>query len=559
MTLNNQPRRIVYVDDGAVVKHMPTTVIEDVLRQRLEHLVGVPDVSYFYCGQDNFGQAFHKSNVEGVEISGNQNLRDVLNSGTYDPSEEHIKFCKREGIEVFWKFLMNDVQDHPYDEHTTEEERLAQLSQHKRTHLDWLLGNIGMDFPYESVQKSIWSAWNYAIPEVTSFVYECIQEVVEKYAKDNNANGYGIDGLEFDYCRNASLFVPTFEQRPVEADHLDKLTLLQIRLRELAQRIASERGRPLLLAAAVPETLSLCRYVGIDLERWLADQLIDIVIVGNGYVPFTDHIREIIDLCHRRGVLVYPRLSCTADLSIFKHSREALRAIASNFSHLGGDGLYLFNFADDPNVPQQVVPYDVLEELSSGFGDPQLLSRENMLFCADTNREAWRYGGDIRYYMPLDGTLPLAFSHSGGAAKFYLGTMLPLANNPSEVPAYSLCVRIDGSSRDSAPPLLLNGRTLPDGELDPTLKTKYDQIEEAPEGVSMRWFRFALARDYLRAGVNILEDCEDRIVNNVGSPGSPGIKYDLHNPEDLATLKDINAARLARVYLEVDCGAAAAS
>jgi hypothetical protein len=33
----------------------------------------------------------------------------------------------------------------------------------------------------------------------------------------------------------------------------------------------------------VPETIEKARHVGIDIEKWLEEDLVDIIVAGNGY------------------------------------------------------------------------------------------------------------------------------------------------------------------------------------------------------------------------------------------------------------------------------------
>src|SRR5437870_2491715 len=222
-------RRLLVHNDGGKVKHMLTDNIQDVLSLRLGRIVGRQVDSYFYCGHDNMTQAFYNSEVPGIDVSegASDTLRRILNRRKYDPNYKHIEFCGRHRIEFFWSFNMNDIQDHPFNRTTTLEERLAGLGRYKRDHRRWLLGDVNIDYPYQSVQKSIWSALNYEVPEIREFVYAGVDEVAKRYGLPTRSQPYVVDGLHFDYCRNASLFPPTFEQRPVEPKHLRMLTGLQ--------------------------------------------------------------------------------------------------------------------------------------------------------------------------------------------------------------------------------------------------------------------------------------------------------------------------------------------
>ena len=52
------------------------------------------------------------------------------------------------------------------------------------------------------------------------------------------------------------------------------------RYTQYAARHWKKRGRPLLLAARVPEDLIGCHFDGMDVETWVRDFLVDILVVG---------------------------------------------------------------------------------------------------------------------------------------------------------------------------------------------------------------------------------------------------------------------------------------
>ena len=56
------------------------------------------------------------------------------------------------------------------------------------------------------------------------------------------------------------------------------LTQLMREVRLMTMQAAKKRGRPLLLAARLPETIAGCRVDGIDIETWTSDRLLDIIL-----------------------------------------------------------------------------------------------------------------------------------------------------------------------------------------------------------------------------------------------------------------------------------------
>ena len=62
--------------------------------------------------------------------------------------------------------------------------------------------------------------------------------------------------------------------------HRDILTDFMRDIRTTLLGIEKKRGRPLLLAARVPEDLMGCHFDGMDMEAWVRDFLVDILVVG---------------------------------------------------------------------------------------------------------------------------------------------------------------------------------------------------------------------------------------------------------------------------------------
>ena len=84
-----------------------------------------------------------------------------------------------------------------------------------------------------------------------------------------------------------------------------------------------------------------CLHVGIDIEGWLQQDLLDVLTTGGGYVPFTMTTCEVVALGHAYDVPVYPTISASgmrgADGRY--NSIECWRGAASNIWHNGADGI----------------------------------------------------------------------------------------------------------------------------------------------------------------------------------------------------------------------------
>ena len=251
----------------------------------------------------------------------------LIELGT-DPLKLIVDFCRDRGIEVFYAKRMNDMHDsyhrswyHPYVR-----------SKYKTAHPEYLMGSVE-DPPH----CGGWAALNYGRREVREFVFRFIRDVCEHY---------DIDGVQLDFLRNPILFRKhTRAGEPVGQKELDTMTDLVRRIWSMTESVAQRRGRPMLLAVRVPDSVEFCRTVGIDIERWLAEGLVDILMTT--CIFRLNPWKASVDLGHAHGVPVYPCLSDTrhtGEAEMVRASGACYRARAMNVWDSGADGVYLFNY-----------------------------------------------------------------------------------------------------------------------------------------------------------------------------------------------------------------------
>ncbi len=218
------------------------------------------------------------------------------------------------------------------------------------------MGKLGQEFPFGRANwKGRWSALDYTIPEVRDKAFRVLQDV---------ATRYDVDGLELDFFRHPVFFKPQMTGAPVTQDHCDMLTELLRRVRRMVDDVAARRERPLLIAVRIPDSIGYCKGIGLDVERWLKDDLIDLLVAG-GYFHLQPW-ENIVAVGHRYDVPVYPCLSASRlssdrfnNLSVTR--LKTWRAEAARAWKAGADGIYVFN-CFNPRDP-------IYREL----GDPKLL------------------------------------------------------------------------------------------------------------------------------------------------------------------------------------------
>ena len=229
------------------------------------------------------------------------------------------------GLEAFASHRMNDVHD-------AIEGQVAGVCRWKRDHPHCLLGSQADQDRVGDIESPRWwwTALDFEQPEVMDYLCRIQADVCARY---------DIDGYECDYFRSPMFFRPNLDFEPATESQAQTMTSLQRRLRNIHVRRSVERGRPLLTAVRVPATEAMCLHIGIEVRNWLAEGLVDLLIVSGGYLPFTEPVAELIALAHEFGVPAYPSMNTPIATRQTDARVEALRGAAANAFGAGADGI----------------------------------------------------------------------------------------------------------------------------------------------------------------------------------------------------------------------------
>lgn len=336
---------------------------ENFLKQRALGLVGSQVDSIFYC-TGVFNNYSHQSQESEILTWNNKEAREYLNtlfqSGT-DPLKMMVEFSHQNGIEVFWSMRMNDSHDSGLN-------RDDLFTQWKRDHPEYLVGKKDDKFPYGANR---WSSVNYEIIEVREKVFRILKDVCSRY---------DIDGIELDFFRHPVLFKPQMTGAPVSQEQRNKMTDLIRRIYEMTIELGLKRGRPILIAIRIPDSVEYCKAIGIDLLRWLDKEYIDI-ITGADYFKL-EPWENLVSLGRKFQIPVY---ACFESRRIEKvNDPEGIttlpiwRGEALNAWKAGISGIYTFN-RFNPN-----------DQLFKEIGNPELLATlEYIEQTAYVNKDSW--------------------------------------------------------------------------------------------------------------------------------------------------------------------------
>ena len=436
-------RRLIYNNDGNDMFTRKHETPESFLAQRIIPALGTQVDSIFYCtGATTLYD--HDTNVGGRSDNLHEQMNFKAGESIYRHANMHMlrkagvdslslvtKRVHEAGLEVFWSHRINDIHDSFTD---------WLLSNWKRDHPEYLMGTPDDMKRYKiSHPRYMWSTLDFEKPEVRDYLYRITEEVCQRY---------DVDGIEIDYFRHPLFFRPNLEYKPATAAQVEIMTGFQRRIREMAYREGSRRGRPILVATHVPMSRETCLHVGIDLERWLRDDLLDILVIGSGYQPLSMPSRDLVDLGHAHGVPVYPNIS-NSGMEQWGGRIEAWRGAASNVWQAGGDGISLFNwFPGAPNDP-----------LFMTLGDPKTLAGLDKVFGIDNTKE---FFGCLEQGVVQSQILPVTLDSAGKSREVNLpiGEDIAAAAEAGRLKEAVLRVQFTDRKPDDKVELRLNGEAI---------------------------------------------------------------------------------------------------
>lgn len=362
--LAQRPRRIIMNNDGCDALYFPKSeevTVPAFLAMRTTPLAETQVGAIAYCsissGFSNFthdtkvGTVLTRSGSEyGYQPTKRNIAQDLIDGGT-DCLQAVVDFAHQHEMEAFWSMRMNDTHDVAH----RLEKPFFLFPPLKVEHPDWLVGN-----PVDRTPHGRWSSVDYAVPEIRDLAFRYIEEVCANY---------DVDGVELDYFRHLCYFKSTAMGGKASDEERAMMTDLMRRVRKMTEDRGMERGRPILVAVRVPDSVGYCRDMGFDLEKWFEEGLVDI-LVTTCYFRLNPWEYSV-ELGHKYGVQVYP---CLSDSRVRGESRfrrsslESYRGRAMNAWRAGADGMHLFN-SFNPNSL-------IWKEL----GDPKVLATKDKLY-----------------------------------------------------------------------------------------------------------------------------------------------------------------------------------
>jgi hypothetical protein len=341
----DRKRKIIYNTDGCDALYFPKKLKatkENFIKQRLIHALGSKIDTISYCPvSSGFGYLTCKTKV-GDQMLVNPSSKkarnitsELLKIGT-DPLKITEEFCHKNNFEFFISLRCNDTHDTSHRKNNPH----PFFSPYKKNHPEQLMGTYEKRPPHCS-----WSAVDFTHKDVRDRWVAIAEELM---------SNYDLDGLELDFCRHLQYFKSVAWGNHASEKECQMITDCMRKIRSIAERIGRKRGRPILISARLPDCIDYAKAVGLDVETWMRQKLIDIYI-GGFYFQLKPW-NKIVNICGKYGIKFYPSLDETrirkVNWGFHRTSIATYRARVAAALQAGADGIYFFNIEGARNLHQ---------------------------------------------------------------------------------------------------------------------------------------------------------------------------------------------------------------
>ncbi|MDP6981895.1 MAG: hypothetical protein QGG05_02275 [Candidatus Latescibacteria bacterium] len=448
---------IIFTDDGWIMASPPPLTAQD-LREKIVASYAdtagalgwsIGDHEVYHCelesgehfgeyvaGLDGSTNSFVHSATPGAEERIAHNLQTLI-AADEGPLTVLAADCRRRGIPFFPRVRMNS--------HYVIDPAHPGYGRFRRGRPNLLIGRPGERLPEGSLEWAIRTGKDYAFAEVRQYMETVICETFECFE---------VDGVELDFMRHPGWF--RIEEAQANA-YL--MTDLVRRVRSRLRARESARGRRQWLIVRVPPTLADSRRTGLDVTAWIDEDLVDIVVVGGGFIPFETPVAEFVEAARGSDCRIYGCIEATRYID-----DRHLRALASRWYEDGADGVYLYNFF--------TMSRDWNGRIFAELAEPERMARHDKIYGTDSAgpvSPVEGHSGGFRYASPstqLPVTLQPDFQGVGPYIVVRVTDDLVQALNEKAIDSCNLAIRL--SSQDSSTvadhhrlEVALNGELLP--------------------------------------------------------------------------------------------------
>ncbi len=486
--------RVMWNEDGGTLGfYNPPMTTEEVARAFFDGLAGT-HVDAYMCA---LGSCTGYTTAYPTKVKGMEFVLDRLKAGAkvgsvalwryaenlrslwernLDSLEIQLREAKRLGMDFWFHLRMNDWH------HADAAGKSVNLlgSRFYDEHPEYLIGSEAVKGLHHSMQALAWFQ-NYAHPEVRQLRLDVVAEAAERY---------DIDGFQYDFMRCHGYFKPGEEKA-----NMPVMTQFIRDTRAILDRIGTKKGKTLGFSVRVPNTIWGARNLGFDVETWIKEELVDIVVPSTFFnADLEENIREWADLACDTSVRINPAieegymaghtggvLRCFYNPPVMLPlSLEMIHAIAARHWRNGADGLYVFNWFGT-RATYDFDPRPALYDI----GDPQRLTFKNKRYVVMRRDES------TTNCLPLERQIPVALTAQ--PVKVFITVADDLKETGSRLKKTDLRVHYSNLTVQDKIEVKLNGKAL--ACVNPLPAGRYGPEDKF-------WQYYTLMENLLRSGEN---------------------------------------------------------
>lgn len=294
-----------------------------------------------------------------------------------DPYRVMIRRARDNGVSPWMSMRMNDI-------HFVTSDKLSRTTRFWRDHPEY---RVYPDLvPLGSKNPLTDFTLDFANRRVRDYNFAMARELLTRY---------DCDGLELDWMRCSPCLTPETARREAYL-----LTEFVRRVRKAADRAAADRDHPVGLSVRVPSIRKDRESLGYELEKWVSERLVDIVVLSGESAGFVDYdVRAEVTALKRlnASVVIVPaidRFQCNDESFPMHGDLAAYRGWADSMLSRGVDGLYLFNLEYSALDAQRGVYAGALAPGRVGRG-----SRRYLATCNDVENKILK--PKVKSFLPI--------------------------------------------------------------------------------------------------------------------------------------------------------------
>ena len=355
--LQSGPYNLIFNCDGYAVLHDANKSYSKWISNIFDPLVDSDCDVIFWNDGAGGNTANYKSDIlDLTDYNSSENMyyvKEMINQGI-DPPEEVINEANKRSIDIFYSYRVNDIHDSFIK---------SEYPKFKDSNPHWLIGESNysgfINFP---------SSLNFGVLEVVNLKKKIISEIIDNYK---------FDGIELDLMRGPPYF------------KFDEIETKKHMLTDLVRYISKKcKNRGMKLAVRVGESLESCRLDGFEVELWLEEDLLDILVLGSGVIDVK--VSEFVHLAEGTNVSIYPCIYGWPS-KYYPIPENISNAVAMNFWSQGASGMYIYNWFLHSPTSQRNSKH--MAQSIKQFGSSEKVFENFIEFCFAADR-----GGPSREY-----------------------------------------------------------------------------------------------------------------------------------------------------------------